>query len=140
MGTCTEKICSELGISREAQDEFAIGSYEKARAAQKNGIFDWEIVPILDKDRRGKDIIIDKDEECQKYFPDKFPQLRAAFAKEGTITPANASKINDGAAAMIIMSEEAALRKGLKPLARIISYADAAVDPIDFAIAPAKAT
>jgi len=95
---------------------------------------------VTDKDRKGKEIVIDKDEECQKFFPDKFPQLKAVFAKEGTITPANASKINDGAAAVVVMSEEAAKKHGLKPLARIVAYADAAVDPIDFGIAPAKAT
>lgn len=83
---------------------------------------------------------MDKDEECTKFFPDKFPALKAVFAKEGTITPANASKINDGAAALVVMSEEQAKKQGLKPLARIVSYADAAVDPIDFGIAPAKAT
>jgi len=140
MGTCTEKLCSELGITRQAQDEYAIGSYEKARAAQQNGIFDWEITPIVEKDKKGKEIKIDRDEECQKFFPDKFSSLRAVFAKDGTITPANASKINDGAAAMVVMSEAAAKKHGLKPLARIVSYADASVDPIDFGIAPAKAT
>jgi acetyl-CoA C-acetyltransferase len=94
----------------------------------------------MDKDRKGNEIKIDKDEECTKYMPDKIPQLKPAFAKNGTITPANASKINDGGAAMIVMSEEAAKKRGLKPLARIVSYADAAVEPIDFGIAPAKAT
>ena len=80
-----------------------------------------------------------RDEECQKFMPDKFPALRPAFAKNGTITAANASKINDGAAALVLMSEEAAKDRGLKPLARIVGYDDAAVAPIDFAIAPSKA-
>ena len=83
--------------------------------------------------------MIDKDEECQKFMPDKFAALRPAFAKDGTITAANASKINDGGAAIITMAEDVAKEKGLKPIARIVNYADAAVAPIDFGIAPAKA-
>ena len=89
------------------------------------------------KDRKGEKKI-DKDEECQKFMPDKFASLKPAFAKNGTITAANASKINDGACAFVLMSEQAAKDRGLKPLARIVAYEDAAVAPIDFAIAPAK--
>ena len=81
---------------------------------------------------------IDKDEECQKFMPDKFPSLKPAFAKNGTITAANASKINDGACAIVLMSEETAIERGLKPLARIVAYEDAGVEPIDFGIAPSK--
>lgn len=84
--------------------------------------------------------VLSEDEECKKFMPDKFPALKPAFQKEGTITAANASKINDGAAAIVLMSEDAAKERGLKPLARIVGYDDAAVDPIDFALAPAKAT
>jgi len=90
-------------------------------------------------DRKGKEITYSEDEECKKFFPDKFPALKPAFSKSGTITAANASKINDGAAAFVLMSEEAARERGLKPMARIVGYDDAAVQPIDFAIAPAKA-
>lgn len=138
MGSCTEKVCSEMNITREAQDEYAIESYNRARAAQENGIFDWETVEIIQQDRKGERKF-SRDEECTKFMPDKFAGLRPAFAKNGTITAANASKINDGAAALVLMSEEAARERGLKPLARIVAYEDAAVAPIDFAIAPAKA-
>ncbi len=138
MGACTEKICSELGITREAQDQYAIQSYMKARKAQENGVFDWEIVDIVEQEK-GKEKRISKDEECQKFLPDKFPSLKPAFAKNGTITPANASKLNDGACTIIIMAEEVAKERGLKPLARIIGYEDAEVAPVDFGIAPAKA-
>ena len=138
MGSCTEKVVSELGISREAQDEYAIESYKKARAAQEAGLFDWETVEVIQKDRKGE-TKFSRDEECQKFFPDKFPTLKPAFAQNGTITAANASKINDGAASLVLMSEQAAKDRGLKPLARIVAYDDAAVAPIDFAIAPAKA-
>lgn len=90
-------------------------------------------------DRRGNETVFDQDEECQKFFPDKFAKLRAAFDKNGSITAANASKINDGAAALLLMSENEARARGLQPLARIVGFDDAGVDPIDFAIAPAKA-
>lgn len=139
MGSCTEKVCSEMGISREAQDQWAIQSYNRARAAQESGKLDWEIVDIVETDNKGKEKRINKDEECQKFLPEKFPSLKPAFAKNGTITAANASKINDGACSLILMSEEAAKERGLKPLARILGYEDAAVAPIDFGIAPTKA-
>ena len=139
MGSCTEKVCSELGITREAQDEYAIQSYNRARQAQESGILDWEIVDIIEQDKKGKEKKINKDEECQRYFPEKFPTLKPAFAKNGTITPANSSKINDGACTLILMDEETARERGLKPLARILGYEDAEVAPIDFAVAPSKA-
>ena len=138
MGSCVEKVCSEMSITREAQDEYAIESYNRARAAQEAGILDWETVEIIMQDRKGEKKF-SRDEECQKFMPDKFPGLKPAFAKNGTITAANASKINDGAACLVLMSEQAAKDRGLKPLARIVAYDDAAVAPIDFAIAPAKA-
>lgn len=138
MGSCVEKVNGDMGITREAQDEYAIESYQRARAAQEQGILDWEIVEITQKNKKGE-TTFSRDEECQKFLPDKFPSLRPAFAKNGTITAANASKINDGAASLILMSEEAAKSRGIKPLARIVAYDDAAVAPIDFAIAPAKA-
>ena len=139
MGSCVEKTNTDMGITREAQDEYAIMSYNRARAAQESGIFAKEIVNLSMTDRRGKETVMDKDEECQKFFPDKFAKLRPALDKNGSITAANASKINDGAAALLLMSEDAANARGLKPLARIVGFDDAGVEPIDFAIAPSKA-
>ena len=104
MGACTEKICSEMSITREAQDEYAIRSYQKARAAQENGLYKDEIITITEE-LKGKSKTIDKDEECQKFVPEKFPQLKPAFAKNGTITAANASKLNDGACSFVLMNE-----------------------------------
>lgn len=138
MGACSEKFCSELKITREMQDEFAIASYERAREAQANGIFDFEITEVVQKTRKG-DVSIKLDEECQKFMPSKFPSLKPAFAKDGTITPANASKINDGACAFIVMNEQTAKDRGLQPLARIVAYDDGGCAPIDFGIAPAVA-
>ena len=127
-----------MDISREDQDAFAIESYNRARAAQADGLFEWEITEVLHKTKKG-DVSLKTDEECQKFMPDKFPTLRPAFAKTGTITAANASKINDGACAFIMMSEDAAKARGLAPLARVVAYEDAGVAPIDFGIAPALA-
>jgi acetyl-CoA C-acetyltransferase len=139
MGSCVEKNVSKMGISRESQDEFAIMSYTRARQAQENGWFKSEIQNVSEVDRKGAEKVISEDEECKKFMPDKFPGLKPAFQKDGTITAANASKINDGAAGIVLMSEEAALERGLKPLARIVGFDDAALEPIDFALAPAKA-
>lgn len=138
MGACTEKICSEMGITREAQDAYAIASYERARAAQSAGHYDFEITEVLLKTKKG-DVAIKTDEECLKFMPEKFPTLKPAFSKTGTITATNASKINDGACAFVIMSEAAAKARNLQPLARIVAYEDAGVAPIDFGIAPALA-
>ncbi len=138
MGNCVEKTNRDFNFTREQQDEFAIKSYEKAQQSQSDGTFAWEITPVEEQTRRGTNVI-DKDEECQKFMPDKFAKLRPAFEKTGSITAANASKINDGASALVLMEEEAALARGLKPLARIVGYDDAAVAPIDFGIAPADA-
>ena len=138
MGSCTEKVVSEMSISRQAQDEYAIESYKRARAAQEAGVFEWEICDVVIEGKKGN-VVVNKDEECQKFMPDKFAGLKPAFSKTGTITAANASKINDGAVAFVLMSEEEAKQRGLKPLARIVSFDDAAVAPIDFGIAPAKA-
>lgn len=138
MGTCVESLCKDHQITREAQDAYAIESYTRAREAQANGTLDWEIVGVDQQTKKGT-ITLDKDEECQKFMPDKFASLKPAFAKNGTITAANASKINDGAVAFVLMSEQAARDRGLQPLAKILGYEDAAVDPINFGIAPAKA-
>jgi acetyl-CoA C-acetyltransferase len=139
MGACVEKTNSEMGITREAQDEFAIMSYNRARSAQQNGWFKDEIQVLTEVDKKGKETNYAEDEECKKFLPDKFASLKPAFSKTGSITAANASKINDGACAFVLMSEEAAKERGLKPLARILGYEDAGVQPIDFGIAPAKA-
>lgn len=104
MGSCSEKFISEMGITRQAQDEFAIQSYTRARAAQEAGLFDGEIVEVIQQTKKGE-IKFKLDEECQKFMPDKFPGLKPAFAKNGTITPANASKLNDGACVFVLMSE-----------------------------------
>jgi len=130
-------LCN-VKISREAQDEYAIRSYERARENAKNGVFAAEIVEIIEKTAKGENRIFE-DEECQKFLKDKFPLLKPAFSKTGTITAANASKLNDGACAFVVMAEEVALARGLKPLARIIAYDDAEIAPIDFSIAPTEA-
>ena len=139
MGVCADLCASEYNISREAQDNFAIQSYERSAKAWAEGKFDNEIVPVAVPQRRGEPIIISKDEEFTNVKLDKIPGLNAVFTKDGTVTAANASTINDGAAAMIIMSEEKANSLGLKPLAYVRGYADAAQEPKWFTTAPAKA-
>ena len=139
MGVSADLCASEYSISREEQDRFAIQSYERSTKAWENGKFDNEIVPVPVPQRRGEPIIIAKDEEYSNVKIDKIPSLNAVFTKEGTVTAANASTINDGAAALILMSEEKAIALGLKPLAYIKSYADAAQEPKWFTTAPAKA-
>ncbi|MBA4154513.1 acetyl-CoA C-acyltransferase [Flavobacterium sp.] len=139
MGVCADLCASEYNISREAQDNFAIQSYERSAKAWAEGKFDNEIVPVAVPQRRGEPIIISKDEEFTNVKLDKIPSLNAVFTKDGTVTAANASTINDGAAAMIIMSEEKANSLGLKLLAYVRGYADAAQEPKWFTTAPAKA-
>ncbi len=139
MGVCADLCASEYDFSREDQDAFAIQSYERSAAAWKAGKFTNEVVPVIVPQRRGEPIIVSEDEEFKNVRMDKIPSLRPAFSKEGTVTAANASTINDGAAAMILMSEEKANELGLKPLATIKSYADAAQEPKWFTTAPAKA-
>jgi acetyl-CoA C-acetyltransferase len=139
MGVCADLCATEYQISREAQDAFAIQSYERSATAWANGKFDEEIVPVAVPQRRGEPIIIAKDEEFSNVKLEKIPSLSPVFTKDGTVTAANASTINDGAAAMVIMSEEKAKSLGLKPLAYIIGYADTAHEPKWFTTAPAKA-
>ncbi|MBD3723716.1 MAG: acetyl-CoA C-acyltransferase [Flavobacteriaceae bacterium] len=139
MGVCADLCASEYNISREEQDRFAIQSYERSAAAWEAGKFNTEIVPVKVPQRRGEPIIVSKDEEFTNVKLDKIPSLPAVFTKEGTVTAANASTINDGAAALVLMSEEKANELGLKPLAYIKSYADAAQEPKWFTTAPAKA-
>ena len=139
MGVCADLCATEYDFSREDQDAFAIQSYERSAAAWKAGKYTNEVVPVMVPQRRGEPIIINEDEEFKNVRMDKIPSLRPAFSKDGTVTAANASTINDGAAALILMSEEKAKELGLKPLATIKSYADAAQEPKWFTTAPAKA-
>ena len=139
MGVCADLCASEYGFSREDQDAFAIQSYERSTKAWENGKFDNEIIPVEVPQRRGEPVIVSKDEEFTNVKLDKISSLNPAFTKDGTVTAANASTINDGAAALIIMSEEKATALGLKPLAFIRSYADAAQDPKWFTTSPALA-
>lgn len=139
MGVSADLCASEYKISREEQDNFAIQSYERSAKAWSEGKFDNEVVPVEIPQRRGEPIIFSKDEEYTNVKLDKIPSLNAVFTKDGTVTAANASTINDGAAALVLMSEEKAIALGLKPLACIKSYADAAQEPKWFTTAPAKA-
>lgn len=139
MGTCADATAAEYGISREEQDNFAIQSYQRSAAATENGDFAHEIVPVSVPQRKGDPLVISEDEEFRKVKFEKIPALRPAFTKDGTVTAANASTINDGAAALVLASGEKVKELGLKPLARIVSFADAAHDPNRFTTAPAKA-
>ena len=139
MGNCAEICAKDMNITREEQDAFAIESYTRSAKSWEEGRFNNEIVPVSVPQRRGEDLIISEDEEYKNVRMDKIPTLRAVFEKDGTITAANASTINDGASALVIMSSEKADELGIKPLAKIISYADAAQEPEWFTTAPAKA-
>ncbi|CAG8471726.1 5907_t:CDS:10 [Diversispora eburnea] len=137
-GNCAENTAKKFGISREAQDQHAIESYKRAAEAWKNGVFKEEIVPVIINDRK-KQVVIDEDEEYKNVKFEKIPELRPVFQKDGTVTAANSSTLNDGASALLLMTKEKAEELGVKPLARVVSYGDAATDPIDFTIAPSKA-
>ena len=139
MGVCADACATEYGFSREEQDAYAIQSYNRSAAAWDNGKFNNEIVPVEVPQRRGEPILVSKDEEYTNVKMEKIPTLRPAFSKEGTVTAANASTINDGAGAMVLMSKEKAIELGLKPLATIKGYADAAQEPKWFTTAPSKA-
>ncbi len=139
MGVFADLCATEYKITREDQDNFAIQSYERSAKAWDAGKFDNEIVPVTIPQRKGDPIVVSKDEEYSYVKLDRIPTLNAVFTKDGTVTAANASTINDGAAAMVLMSEEKALAMGLKPLAYIKGYADAAQEPKWFTTAPAKA-
>ena len=139
MGVCADACAREYAFSREDQDAFAIQSYTRSAKAWDAGKFDNEVVPVDVPQRRGEPKVVSKDEEYSNVKLEKIPQLRAAFSKEGTVTAANASTINDGAAAMVLMSKDKAEELGLQPLATIKSYADAAHEPKWFTTAPAKA-
>ena len=139
MGNCAELCAKEHNITREDQDNFAITSYKRTAAAWEKGLFNDEVVPVAVPQRRGDAIIVSEDEEYKNVKLEKIPALRPAFDKEGTITAANASTLNDGASALILASAEAVEKHGLKPIAKIISYADAAHEPEWFTTAPSKA-
>lgn len=139
MGTCGDLCGSEYDFSREDQDEFAKQSYKRAAEAWKNGKFDEEVTPVEVPQRKGDPIKVEEDEEYKNIKLDKISKLRPAFSKDGSVTAANASTINDGAAAVVMMSKEKAKAMGLTPLATIKSYADAAQEPKWFTTSPAKA-
>ncbi|CAE7747637.1 erg10, partial [Symbiodinium sp. KB8] len=138
-GMCAEKCAADYGISREEQDNFAIQSYERSAAASKAGKFKKEIVGVEVPQRRGDPLIVSEDEEFKRIQFDKIPGLRPAVKKDGTVTAANASTLNDGASALVVMSGKKAKALGITPLARILGFGDAAQNPEDFTTAPAKA-
>lgn len=139
MGNAAELCASECAISREAQDEFAIESYKRAAKSWEEGRFNNEIVPVEVPQRKGDPILVKEDEEYKRVDLEKIPHLRPVFQKEGTVTAANASTLNDGASALILASGNKVAELGLKPIARIVSYADAAQEPEWFTTAPSKA-
>ena len=139
MGLCAEICAEDMNISREAQDEFAIESYRRSKEAWEKKLFEDEIVPVTIPQRKGEPIHFEEDEEFKNVKIDKIPNLRSVFKKEGTITAANASTINDGASALILMSADKAKSLNIEPLAKIVSYADASHEPEWFTTAPAKA-
>lgn len=139
MGLCAEVCAVEYNISRDEQDEFAINSYIRSKKAWESGKFKEEIVPVKVPQRKKDPIIISEDEEYKNVNFDKLKQLSPVFQKEGTVTAANASTLNDGASALVFMSAEKAKELGVKPLAKIIGYGDASCEPEKFTIAPSKA-
>lgn len=139
MGNCADNTASEMNITREMQDQYAINSYKKSAASWEAGKFNEEIVPIEIPQRKGDPIIFSEDEEYKNVKFEKIPLLRPVFSKEGTVTAANASTINDGASALILVSKEKAEELGLKPIAKILGFADAAQDPLWFTTAPSLA-
>tara|TARA_B100000900_G_scaffold414020_1_gene439469 strand:- start:2402 stop:3580 length:1179 start_codon:yes stop_codon:yes gene_type:complete len=139
MGNCAEVCASEMNFSREQQDAFAIESYNRSAAAWEAGKFADEVVPVEVPQRRGDVLVVSEDEEYKNVKMEKIPALRPVFQKDGTVTAANASTLNDGAAALVLMSAEKSAKLGLTPLAKVKSYADAAHDPKWFTTAPSKA-
>ena len=139
MGVCADACAVEHNFSREDQDAYAIQSYQRSAEAWESGKFKDEVIPVEVPQRRGDPITVDEDEEFKNVKIDKIPNLRPAFTKDGTVTAANASTINDGAAALVLMSSEKAASLNLQPIAKIKGYADAAQEPLWFTTAPAKA-
>ena len=139
MGVCGELCAEEMNITKEEQDNFAIQSYKKSKDAWEKKLFESEVSPIEIPQRKGEPLVVNEDEEFRNINFEKFKNLRPVFKKEGTITAGNASTLNDGAAAIVLMSEEKAKELNIKPIAKIISYADASQEPEWFTTAPAKA-
>ena len=139
MGNAAEVCARECGVPREAQDEWAIRSYKRAQESQKSGRFDREIIGVEVPRAKGEPVTVTVDEDPVHTDFGKIPKLKPAFSKEGTVTAANSSKISDGAAALVVMSRDRAQKLGTKPLARIISFASSAKDPLWFTTAPADA-
>jgi acetyl-CoA C-acetyltransferase len=139
MGNAAELCASECGISREEQDQFAVESYKRSQAAWHNGFFKEEVIPVEIPQRKGDPVIFSKDEEPYNVKFEKIPSLSPAFLKGGTVTAANASTMNDGAAALVLMSREKAEELGVMPIARILSYADAEQAPQWFTTTPSLA-
>ena len=139
MGNCAELCADTYKISRATQDEYAVESTQRAIRAQREGAFKAEIVPVQVPQKKGEALVVSEDEGPKKAMPDKIPSLKPAFRKDGTVTAANASSINDGAAALVLMSAERAKAEGKTPLARIIGQASAARKPAEFTVAPADA-
>jgi acetyl-CoA C-acetyltransferase len=139
MGTCGDKCAAEYKFTREQQDDYAKESFRRALAAQKEGLFDAEIEPVSVPQKKGEALQVKLDEGPSKGDPTKFASLKPAFAKDGTITAANASSINDGASALVLASERAVKEHKLEPLGRIVGYGGAAQAPEWFTTAPAKA-
>jgi acetyl-CoA C-acetyltransferase len=138
MGTFAEECADRYKFSREAQDAFALASLERARKANEDGTFAWEIAPVTVAGRKG-DTLIDRDEQPAKASPEKIPQLRPAFRKDGTVTAANASSISDGAAALVMMRRSTAEARGLRPLALVLAHSTHAQEPGLFTTAPVGA-
>ncbi|MFT6324062.1 MAG: acetyl-CoA C-acetyltransferase [Halieaceae bacterium] len=139
MGVAADKCATECNISREDQDAFAIESYKRSAAAWEAGKFNDEIVPVEVPQRRGEPVLVSEDEEYKNVRFEKIPSLRPVFSKEGSVTAANASTLNDGASALILMSGEKVKELGVTPIAKMVSYADAAHEPEWFTTAPSKA-
>jgi len=138
MGNCAEACAKDMNFTRKELDDYAIMSYQRAQSAQKEGKFNDEIIPVIIKSRSG-DTVVTKDDEPEKVNFEKIPSLKPPFDKNGVVTAANASKINDGAAAVLVMSEEKAKELGLKPIVEIVAQSSAAKAPIQFTTAPADA-
>lgn len=139
MGNCADNTAKEMKITREQQDEYAINSYKRVAKATEDGSFKEEIVPVEVPQRKGDPLVITEDEEFKNVRFEKIPSLRPVFAKDGTVTAANASTINDGASALVLMSKEKADALGIKPIAKIRGFGDAAQDPLWFTTAPSLA-
>lgn len=139
MGVCADNTAKEMNISRKDQDEYAIGSYKRSASSWKSGKFNDEVIPVEIKDRKGNVTHFSEDEEYKNVNFEKIPSLKAAFTKEGTVTAANASTLNDGASALVLMSKEKAEELGLKPIAKILGFADAAQEPMWFTTTPSIA-